>query len=165
METHMGWAAENTQSFLIDDQRRLHEYWSELTDGDVLPTRRMLAPLRMKQVLSQLSLIDVEADGGYRMRLVGSALREHWGRETTGLRLEELPYVADVAFWRCVLDRVAADRLPSWGATRARRGLVQVWMRLPLSDDGRTVTAILGLDVIRQADRLPARVRDMAMAA
>jgi len=85
------------------------------------------------------------------MRLAGTALYGVYGREITGRSLSEI-YGAAADYWRSELAQVVRERRPSVGAHNlAWRGashLSLLWLRLPLSSNGRDVDMIMGFDVV-----------------
>jgi len=130
----------------------LYGYWASLRQGARLPSRRDLHPSGFRRLLPTISLIDVLSEtGDFRMRLAGTALYGVYGREITGRSLSEI-YGAAADYWRSELAQVVRERRPSVGAHNlAWRGashLSLLWLRLPLSSNGRDVDMIMGFDVV-----------------
>jgi hypothetical protein len=70
----------------------LYVYWAEQRHGHELPDRRDIDPVAIPTtLLPHLALVDV-VDGGarFRNRLVGTAIVERWGADTTGRYHDEL---------------------------------------------------------------------------
>jgi hypothetical protein len=135
---------------------RAHEelfaYWASLRSSGRLPCRADIDPGSFKRHLPTISLIDVLSEtGDFRMRLAGTALYGVYGREITGRSLSEI-YGAAADYWRSELAQVVRERRPSVGAHNlAWRGashLSLLWLRLPLSSNGRDVDMIMGFDVV-----------------
>jgi hypothetical protein len=136
---------------------RAHEelfaYWASLRRGGALPTRRDLQPGAIKRLLPTISLIDVAREPlDFRIRLAGTGLYDVYGREITGKRLPEVYNTAAADYWRAELSKVVAEKRPSAGvhnlAWRGASHLSILWLRLPLSTDGREVNMILGYDAV-----------------
>lgn len=141
---------------------RAHEelfaYWASRRDGGRLPGRAHIDPRDFKRHLPTISLIDVrrdenERDGSdYRLRLAGTGLYGVYGREITGLKLDDVYDPQSTAYWRGQLDKVVKDRRPGVGfhsmAWRGASHLSLLWLRLPLAGNGRDVDMILGYDVL-----------------
>jgi len=136
---------------------RAHEelfaYWASLRAAGRLPGRRDIDPGRFKRHLPTISLIDVVGEPlDFRMRLAGTNLYGVYGREITGRMLGEVYAGAAVDYWRKELADVVRERRPAVGAHNlAWRGashLSILWLRLPLSSDGREVDMILGFDAV-----------------
>ena len=136
---------------------RAHEelfaYWASLRAQGRLPGRRDIDPGRFKRHLPTVSLIDVLCEPlDFRVRLAGTGLYGVYGREITGRRLGDVYSGAAADYWRNELEQVVRERRPSVGAHNlAWRGashLSILWLRLPLSANGRDVDMILGFDAV-----------------
>ena len=106
---------------------------------------------------SHLGLIDVrEGIEQASFRLAGTRLRDVYGQEVTGKRVDEV-YCGDCAdYWRRIHARVVEAGQPLHGVVRGpaagRDHIVLFWMRLPLSEDGGKVDRILCHDVVGPAE-------------
>mgnify|MGYP000735828079 CR=1 FL=1 len=135
---------------------RAHEelfaYWASLREGGRLPARRQLDPRAFKRHLPTVSLIDVNEDRSFKLRLAGTGLYPVYGREITGKALEEV-YAPDAAsYWRQELETVIDERRPCVGvhslSWRGASHMSLLWLRMPLSSDGKRVDMILGYDAV-----------------
>jgi len=136
---------------------RAHEelftYWAGLRKRGSLPRRSDVDPGRIKRHLPTVSLIQVARDPlDYRLRLAGTGLYGLYGGEITGKRLTDV-YNDDAAdYWRAELDQIVAERRPRAGehsmAWRGASHTTLLWLRLPLSTNGRDVDVILGYDAV-----------------
>jgi hypothetical protein len=140
----------------IDDprQRRLYDHWRVACGGRAMPARADIDPLSIGWALGWVSIIDVEADGGFRWRLDGSRLAEFFRVDMTGKRLEAYPYPKGVAKLAADFAAVVAQGAPIF----ARRRYVdedQAWayrnLMLPLSAGGEAVGSILQMIVVDRA--------------
>ena len=137
---------------------RAHEelfaYWASRRDGGRLPARTQIDPRDFKRHLPTISLIDVRYDERreYRLRLAGTGLYGVYGREITGMRLQDVYDPASVAYWREQLNTVVDERRPAVGfhslSWRGASHMSLLWLRLPLASNGRDVDMILGYDVL-----------------
>jgi hypothetical protein len=136
---------------------RAHEdvfaYWASCRRRARLPGRRDIEPMALKRHLPTVSLIDVDPDGlDFRIRLAGTGLYPVFGREITGLKLEQVYPAGETAYWREQLENVVRDRKPAAGQqSLAWRGVGRLslfWLRLPLASDGERVDMILGYDTV-----------------
>jgi hypothetical protein len=136
---------------------RSHEemftYWASRRQGGRLPARAQIDPCDLKRHLPTVSLIEViSKPRAYRQRLAGTGLYGVYGREITGKMLDDVysPQAAD--YWRTQLDQVVDEARPCAGfhslAWRGAPHLSILWIRLPLSSNGREVDMILGYDAI-----------------
>ena len=102
--------------------------------------------------MPQVSLIECEIGSGkLKVRLAGTRLREIYDREITGLYLDEIDFGRTAEYWSASYERVATSGRPAQGVVRGPRvskeHLVQFWLKLPLSRDGRPAAMILCYDV------------------
>ncbi len=147
---------------------RAHEelfaYWASRKAGARLPCRRDLDPAHIKRLLPTVSLIDVSHQPvDFRVRLAGTGLYGVYGREITGRSLAEIYNTAAADYWRVELGKVVADKKPAVGmhnlAWRGASHLSILWLRLPLSADGREVDMILGFDAVVGVNRRSSGIR------
>jgi hypothetical protein len=129
----------------------LMAYWNARRGARLAPRRADIDPADLKAHLSRLVMLDV-IDGGadFRYRLIGSALTQAMGRDSTGHRIGDL-YAGDPAVMDSLRDyyrRVVAEARPIftqghifWVPDRGHRRFITAAM--PLSDDGTTVNMIL----------------------
>ncbi len=158
------------EDMLLADQREVVGYWASLKNGREIPSRADFHPSRILRRLPNVSLVDVGACGGqFRFRLAGTGLRDTFGLELTGRYLDQAPMGDQLDLWRTVYRRVAETGAPASGYTpllwRDRPGLVQAWLRLPFSEDGKTVNMVLGYDRFLPIERDAARLNDEPRAA
>ncbi len=128
--------------------RRLYAYWDGLRRGREFPARRDLDPLDFPYALGHVVLLDVlYAPLRFRFRLHGTALVLRSGYDMTGKMADELPNPTNRAnlLERC--RRVVETRRPV--ATIGERlvgrqscGFEVLW--LPLSDDGHSISMLMG---------------------
>jgi hypothetical protein len=148
---------------------RAHEelfaYWASRRREKGLPGRRDIEPAGFKRHLPTVSLIDVRRDPlDFGVRLAGTGLYGVYGREITGLGLEQVYPGTEAEYWRSQLTSVVDTRRPAVGscslAWRGTSRLTILWLRLPLASDGRNVDMILGYDaVIGLRDDRPSGIR------
>jgi hypothetical protein len=133
-------------------QRELFDYWLQLAGQRPMPARSDLDPLKVPRLLPHLGLIDLR-DGIDQalFRLAGTRLRDIYGQEITGKRLDEVFSGDCAAYWSRIHRRVMEKGLPAHGIVRGpaegRDHVVLFWLRLPLSEDGTQVDRILCHDV------------------
>lgn len=146
--------------------RELFDYWSSLRRRGRLPARADISPEAFKRHLPTVSLIDVDAGEPerFRLRLAGTGLYGLFGREITGLELDEAYPGPAADYWRRELATVTRTGRPGAGVHaldwRDGAALSVFWLRLPLASDGERVDMILGYDaVIGVRDEPPTGVR------
>jgi hypothetical protein len=129
-------------------QRELFDYWLESAGERPMPARSDLDPMRMPQLLPYLGLIDLrEGVNRALFRLAGTRLRDVYGQEITGKRMDEVFSGPSADYWSRIHRRVAETGQPAQGVVRGpvagRDHVVLFWLRLPLSEDGGRVDRIL----------------------
>ena len=124
--------------------RHVISYWFDTCSG-----RRDISPIEIPSALAQIWLCDYLPESGrVRYRLAGEEINDFWGLNLSGKYLDEIipnERLASVTN----RARMAID-LPAIVYDRACLSLTEEITRigeriiLPLSDDGRTVNALLG---------------------
>ena len=143
---------------IIPEQRILFDYWLSKAGKRALPARADIDPAELVPLLPTISLLDVISPGPqFRVRLAGTALRDAFGREMTGFRVRELYEGKERSYWTAALSRMVERRRPAQGVVPLPQpdgpALLQFWLRLPLSVDGRKVDMILGYDSFQTAQK------------
>jgi hypothetical protein len=116
-----------------------------------MPSRSDLDPFSVPRLLPCIGLIDV-VDGlsEARFRLAGTRLRDIYGEEITGKRIDRVFAGACADYWDRVHATVLEKAAPLSGVVRGpaegRDHILLFWMRLPLSQDGVRVDRILCYD-------------------
>ncbi|MFN3228563.1 MAG: PAS domain-containing protein [Asticcacaulis sp.] len=147
----------------IKAHETLFRYWRSLRQEGRLPSRAQLDPSAFRNLLPQISLVDVSGDPldpvCLKQRLAGTGFYPAYGREITGRTFAEIYPPAASAYWCEELAFVVRTQKPSVGlhnmAWRGLPGLSLFWLRLPLSTDGKNVDVILGHDAFIGELRLP----------
>ncbi len=142
---------------VMQGERELFDYWLRSAGSRRMPARSDLDPLKVPRLLPHLGLIDVrEGIERAAFRLAGTRLRDVYGREITGKRVDEV-FSGDCAgYWRRIHARILETGQPLHGVVRGpvegRDHIVLFWLRLPLSEDGGSVDRILCHDVVGPAE-------------
>jgi hypothetical protein len=132
-------------------QRQLYDYWRQSAGPRSMPARSDLDPFSVPKLLPCIGLIDVaEGLSEARFRLAGTRLRDIYGEEITGKRIDRVFVGACADYWHRVHERVVEHGSPLSGVVRGpaegRDHVLLFWMRLPLSQDGFRVDRILCYD-------------------
>ncbi len=138
---------------ILPEQQRFYDYWRSKCSGGLFPSRHDILPEDIVGQLSMTSLIDIEGAGTtrqFRYRLAGTGFWKLYEDEIQGQRIDDLPLGDRCAYWNRVLGQVIDNRRPYVGVTKPGTPngshMAQFWLRLPLSDNGRDITLILGYD-------------------
>jgi hypothetical protein len=133
-------------------ERELFDYWLRSAGTKRMPARSDLDPLKVPRLLPHLGLIDVRNGlDQASFRLAGTMLRDVYGQEITGKRVDEVFSGDRAAYWRRIHERVMRLGRPLNGVVRrpieGRDHILLFWLRLPLSEDGGRVDRILCHDM------------------
>ncbi|MEZ5874529.1 MAG: PAS domain-containing protein [Hyphomicrobiales bacterium] len=133
-------------------QRELFDYWCQTAGERAMPARSDLDPLKAPRLLPHLGVIDLRdgVDQGL-FRLAGTRLRDIYGQEITGKRIDQV-FSGDCSdYWGRIHGRVVQMGSPAHGVVRGpaegRDHVILFWLRLPLSEDGGRVDRILCHDI------------------
>lgn len=129
---------------------RLHSYWQSRHRGGSLPRRGDIAPDKIRDLLPNIMIVDVERDPlRFRYRLVGTRVVEYNGLEFTGRYLGEIGWPEEQELINSYAEVVNSRRpffgLLDWGLTTGAVGRCE-FARLPLSEDGVAVSQILAME-------------------
>ena len=135
-------------------------YWRSLGGGRGLPSADEVYPLGMgARILPHILLIDVEAGGGLRYRLCGTAIDQMAGRPLKGVAVDgNHPNAEYNDFLLTLYRRAITGRRPIYSETSylsPNSGGLRTTRRLlcPLSHDGVTVTRLLGAQTFQAGRR------------
>jgi hypothetical protein len=126
-------------------------YWDVKRAGRLAPPRSAIDPVDIPRHLPHLFMLDVVDDGGdFRFRLIGTAIVQGLGRDSTGRRFSELFQEQPESLARLLarFTVVVHEKRPSfsrgrifWHADKTHCSFAAV--SVPLSEDGSTVNIIL----------------------
>jgi hypothetical protein len=136
-------------------------YWQRKRGERAMPCRRDIDPAELPfWLLPHLQLTDaIEGGRRFRYRLVGTAIVGAFGAEFTGKHVDELPSGNGLDVAHAFYDTVCDAKQPVFArsAYNATKGVSRITNRLllPLSEDGREVSAIAGAVTFEFARPLP----------
>ena len=144
-------SAANRQPFAEDSiLRALHAYWDQRRGGRPIPDRSDIDPIAIgAALLPHVALVDVIDGGGrFRNRLVGTAIAERWGFETTGCFFDEVMEAGDYSDFIHDLYRDACrHRAPVYSESLFRWDLGSHMLTrrlyLPMTHGGSDIEIIL----------------------
>ena len=126
----------------------LYRYWTGKLGGRRMPARRELPPEEMREFLGYIVLIDVTPEPRrFRFRLVGTEISSAYGRDMTGLYVDDL---VTSAYREMLQDHYS--RATDAGQPVLHRLTFVEWpgkvhelvrLTLPLSDDGKIVNMLM----------------------
>ncbi len=138
--------------------RDLVAYWQAHRGDRAMPARRDIDPLTIpRATLPHVFLVDVEPEGRFRYRLIGTAVVAMTGRDITGQQISAQTYGPHAETVLRPFRRVAAERRPLAANLKAWSGdvpLVTESVFLPLGNGG-TVDMVLGAIVRLVAHHSP----------
>ena len=129
-----------------------HRTWREIAGQRFAPERREILPARFKRMLSNLFLVEVVGEGAdFRLALSGDTVSRFLGSEyKTGKLLGEVfpsPFQQRSfrLFQKCVETKAPVGLGPVRTLHEERSFFDNEAIILPLSDDGATVTGLMGV--------------------
>lgn len=125
------------------------EYWTRIRPAEGLPGRQHVDPADIPELLPHLWMTDVFRDPWrFRLRLVGTAIVKHAGRDSTGKWCsEQFPNFEESAGYRDMV-RCADQGVPVFRTAKQLAGdrpRQSQRVHLPLASDGLEVDIILSL--------------------
>jgi hypothetical protein len=130
------------------------DYWAIKCREGRLPRRQDIDPLEMRSFLPYVVLLDVERQPGglglrFRYRLVGTHVVEIFGRELTGVHLDEVNFPDIYPAVHDQLARVVQTCRPAIGCyvtpTTHRQFPRYEHVTVPMASDGFAVDMLLGV--------------------
>ncbi|HXC56981.1 MAG TPA: PAS domain-containing protein [Rhizomicrobium sp.] len=126
----------------------IHKLWSEIAAGRIGPRREEVTPARLRGTMPWTFVVDV-AGGDFRFRFAGDRIIQFMGTRLTGTLLSDLlgtPFYDGMNrfFAGCVTAKTPTATGPSPATYPGKEHLEMEVLVLPLSDDGVTVTGLLG---------------------
>ena len=130
------------------DLRDLYTFWQSVAETEGIPSRKWFSAESLRKFLPRILIVQVNEDGAsFSYRLAGSQVYEVHGYEFTGRNVDEIQPAGLAAALREDFEWIVSTRLPqlaelvySNSQGEERRYLM---LRLPLSEDGVTVSQIL----------------------
>jgi hypothetical protein len=126
----------------------LYHYWNARRGARSMPGRVDIDPLEMRQWLPRITLVDVNPDGGFIYRLVGTKIVDLLGMDPTGRPIDwswpEASAASLLDSYREVVETrapVICHQICEWRDDDEP----SAWaLRLPLSSGGSDVDVVLG---------------------
>ena len=141
-------------------------YWNEKRGDGAMPSLRQIDPLEIPKLLPIILIADI-LPASTTMRLMGTDATNAYGRETRGRDVRELNLGDFSPFWQEAFTLVRGSGKPALATGPYRNGLELLdaeSVLVPLSDDGTTITHVLGGLLIRPAPCMVGAPRTMRTA-
>jgi hypothetical protein len=138
-------------------------YWNEKRGDRSMPALRQIDPIEIPKLLPIILIADI-LPAVTTMRLLGTDSTNAYGRETRGRDVNELSLGDFSPFWQEAFALVRGLGKPASATGPFRNGLELLdaeSVLAPLSDDGTTITHILGGLLIRAAPCMVTAARQM----
>lgn len=136
--------------------RDVYGYWLRKRAGGRIPLKSSIDPVEVGPgLLPNLFMYRLEGDR-FRCILVGTAIVRNFGRDVTGMFLDEIVPAPHAASRQRLFERAVRDRLPVYYAgpavvrTRERRRVSR--LLLPLSSDGTNADHVFGIAMFGPAE-------------
>lgn len=127
---------------LTDGQLKLLEYWMGHQGPCGCAPRAAINPGQVRELLSNISIVELSKAGRATFRLAGSMLRDIVGAEARGRSVSDIQG-GDLEPWCDALLSLLDTRQPVSGINLREDGQRHVWLRLPLLDANGELTQIM----------------------
>lgn len=132
----------NTTISITPSQNRLLDYWLQHQLPCGCAPRQAINPGHVRDLLANISIVELSPSGHAKFRLAGSKLRDIVGAEARGRSVSEIQG-GDLEPWCDALLSVLDTRLPVAGITERPDGQRHIWLRLPLLDHRGNLSQIM----------------------
>jgi hypothetical protein len=130
------------------DLTALYAYWSSKCRHRTIPRRADIDPTEIPALLPHLFIAEILQPLRFRFRLIGSAICDRWGENSTGKFLDELSLDGERKTVMAQYAFVAETNRPRFDTeefvNEHGRYLHYRRLLLPLSDDGVTANRLFG---------------------
>jgi PAS domain len=139
--------------------RQIVEYWTAIHPSAGLPGRQHLDPLDVPALLPNIRLLDVVGTlPRFRVRLMGTQVREFMGEEQTGRWLDDVFPNLYGSLTHTELVKTVTMKAPRWRRGRPalavdRNFLDMERCYLPFAQDGRNIDMVLTFHLVTEDAR------------
>ena len=147
--------------------RQIVEYWVSIHPphpSGGLPGRQHFDPMQIPSLLPYIRLLDVVGSlPRFRVRLLGTQVREYMGEEQTGRWLDEVFPNLHGSVTHAELVKAVAMKMPRWRKGKPAIALDRIFLQmerayLPFARDGRKVDMLLTFHLVTEGEgALPSR--------
>lgn len=141
------------QAFLqiSEQQEKLLDYWCNHQQPCGRVPRTAINPGRVRELLSNISIVELRKSGTSTFRLAGSKLRDIVGVEARGRSVSTVQG-GELEPWCDAILSVLDTCLPVAGQTEREDGYIHLWLRLPLLDRDGELTQVMCHDELLKPD-------------
>lgn len=144
--------------------RWIVDYWVSIHPPVGLPGRQHFDPLQIPALLPHIRLLDVVGSlPRFRVRLMGTLVREYMGEEQTGRWLDEVFPNLHGSVTHAELVRTVTMKKPRWRKGKPAIALDRLFLQmervyLPFARDGRKVDMLLTFHLVTEGEgAIPSR--------
>lgn len=138
--------------------RQIVEYWVSIHPPIGLPGRQHFDPLQIPALLPHIRLLDVIGSlPRFRVRLMGTQVREYMGEEQTGRWLDEVFPNLHGSVTHAELVKTVTMKMPRWRKGKPAIALDRIFLEmerayLPFARDGRKVDMLLTFHLVTEGE-------------
>ena len=138
--------------------RQIVEYWVSIQPPAGLPGRQHFDPLQIPALLPHIRLLDVIGSlPRFRVRLMGTQVREYMGAEQTGRWLDEVFPNLHGSVTHAELVKTVTMKMPRWRKGKPAIALDRIFLEmervyLPFARDGRKVDMLLTFHLVTEGE-------------
>lgn len=128
--------------------RQLYAYWDGIRNGRIAPRRFEIEPAKITGILRETFIAECTGLLGFRFRLAGTRICQHFGRELRGVDFLGLWSAKDRDAIASLVRTVLNDGAVGYGIFAAYTGLKREarfeFTLMPLIHTGQTINRLLG---------------------
>lgn len=122
-------------------QKLLVRYWKALRDRNGLVHRDLIDPGAVRSMLASISVVEIDAAGEGRFRIAGSRLRDIFGMEVRGMKVDEIAGAHGDCYSLGLSAALERGQPVGGEICDGRRS--HCWLRLPLAGEGGRLNQVL----------------------
>lgn len=128
--------------------RDFHAYWLATRGTRRMPSFGDIDSVDIPWALSRIFVIDALPDGDFRYRLAGEEIARRYNQPMKGARIGDIMEAESAhritGWWRLIVDQRIASFVMTDHPSRTGVPVKGIRLTLPLSEDGDTVSHLLG---------------------
>jgi len=128
--------------------RQLFAYWDGIRNGRIAPRRFEIEPAKIAGLLRETFIAECTGLLGFRFRLAGTRICQHFGRELRGVDFQSLWSLGDREAIASQVRNVLNDGAVGYGVfdayTKTKRQARFEFTLMPLIHTGQTINRLLG---------------------
>ncbi len=137
---------------VIYEQRYIYDYWCREAARKIMPSEQAFQVDKIADVTPYLSLVKTDPQfHSFHYKSSGTQVNKIYGCNLSSMRFDQLKWGQHLPYWKVVYSKIMQEKIPLQGVTKGsvtgHNDFAMFWLRLPLSNDGQTVSHVLCHDI------------------